>query len=90
MKKRFRANIKGVVQGVGFRWFVRREAQMRNIAGYVMNLPDGTVEVDAQGEPQKIEDFLQELKRGPSMAIVSGVEIEWLPPTVYIDFRIKF
>ncbi len=90
MIKRFKANIKGVVQGVGFRWFVEREAQMRNIAGYVMNLPDGAVEVDAQGEPKSIEEFISILRKGPQMAIVSKVEIDWLSPADYKNFRIKF
>ncbi len=88
--KRFKANIKGVVQGVAFRWFVRREAQIRNIAGYVMNLPDGTVEVDAQGDSESIEEFITMLREGPPMAIVSKVELEWLPPTDYKNFSIKF
>lgn len=88
--KRFKAIIKGVVQGVGFRWFVEREARMRNIGGYVMNLPNGTVEVDAQGEQENIEEFIATLQKGPSMAIVSKIEIEWLPPNDYKNFRIKF
>lgn len=89
-QKRFKARIFGVVQGIGFRWFVRSEAQRRNITGFVRNLPDGSVEVEAQGENKLIEEFIATLRKGPSMAIVSKLEIQWLPPAQYHSFEIKF
>ena len=48
----------GMVQGVGFRYTARRIAQGYAVAGYVRNLPDGTVELVAEGEPGEVERFL--------------------------------
>lgn len=52
----------GNVQGVGFRWTTRNIAASYDITGYVRNLPDGTVEVYAEGEPREVESFLSELR----------------------------
>ncbi|RKZ30338.1 acylphosphatase [bacterium] len=90
-EKRYRAKIYGVVQGVGFRWFVQREARKKGIKGYVKNLGDGSVEVCAQGEPKNIQNFIDILKEGPPMSIVSKVEIEQIEPTdEFKDFEIRF
>ncbi len=89
-QKRFRARIYGVVQGVGFRWFVQHEAQRRDITGFVRNMPDGTVEVEAQGERKVLDEFIEVLRQGPTMAVVSKVEVQWLPPGDYRNFQIKF
>lgn len=66
--------INGRVQGVGFRWFVLREAGRLGLEGYVRNLPDGTVEVVARGTQDTMEALEQVLARGPSAARVEGVE----------------
>ena len=49
--------ITGIVQGVGFRYFVKRKADLYGIAGWVRNLPDGRVEVFAQGDPEVLNEF---------------------------------
>ncbi|HTR20664.1 MAG TPA: acylphosphatase [Gemmatimonadales bacterium] len=66
--------VAGRVQGVGFRWFVLREAQRLRLKGYASNLLDGTVEVVASGEAVALERLEAALSRGPSGAIVSGVD----------------
>jgi acylphosphatase len=53
-----RVTYSGRVQGVGFRYTTRRIAQGHDVAGYVCNLPDGTVELVAEGEPGEVERFL--------------------------------
>ena len=53
-----RVTYSGTVQGVGFRYTARRIAQGYDVAGYVRNLPDGTVELVAEGEPGEVERFL--------------------------------
>lgn len=63
--------IKGKVQGVGFRYFVYRVAKELGITGYAKNLWDGSVEVIAEGQEDKIDLLHQYLKQGPSMARVS-------------------
>ena len=56
--------VKGRVQGVGFRWFVHREAAEIGLRGWVRNTPDGDVEVLAAGEPEQLEDLMKALAEG--------------------------
>lgn len=65
--------VTGAVQGVGFRWFVRERARRLGVAGWVRNLPDGSVEVWASGEAGQLELLKGELARGPSGARVEAV-----------------
>ena len=58
--------VRGVVQGVGFRWFVMREAHRLSMRGWVSNLADGSVEVVADGPPALIADLERSLTRGPT------------------------
>lgn len=66
--------VRGVVQGVGFRWFVLREADRFGLSGYVRNDRDGAVEVVAQGSEDALGRLEAALRRGPSMARVERVE----------------
>ncbi len=52
---------KGRVQGVGYRWYVKERAEQNNISGYVMNLPNGDVEILAQGEEEDIRNFMKSI-----------------------------
>ena len=66
--------VTGVVQGVGFRWFVRERARRLGLAGWVRNLPDGSVEVAAAGDDGQIELLKEQLRRGPRGAEVAALE----------------
>jgi len=66
--------VRGRVQGVGFRWFVEREAGMLGLAGWVRNNDDGTVEVLASGSDEQLESLRTKLKQGPRAARVDSVE----------------
>lgn len=66
--------VRGRVQGVGFRWFVLREAERLGLGGFARNLRDGTVEVVSQGPDEALERFEQTLRRGPTGARVDAVE----------------
>ena len=66
--------VRGRVQGVGFRWFVMREAARLDLAGYVRNRPDGTVEVVAQGAVAALASLESALRHGPPAARVDGVD----------------
>ena len=78
--------VSGVVQGVGFRHFVNRLAHQLDIKGEVCNLPDGRVEVIAQGEG--LEAFVAEVKRGPGR--VDSAEESWSAPKKrYLDFSVS-
>lgn len=68
----------GRVQGVGYRYFARGQAEKLGLTGYVRNLPDGkTVEVVAEGERDKLEEFIRQLEAGPRLARVERVETAW-------------
>src|SRR5947208_15090274 len=67
--------VRGRVQGVGFRWFVEREAHMLGIAGWVRNNHDGSVEVLAQGTRDQLAGLHSRLREGPRAARVDAVEV---------------
>lgn len=71
---RLHAVVRGRVQGVGFRWFVRETATALGLAGTVRNRADGTVEVEAEGNDAAIAELHRELARGPRGAAVSAVD----------------
>jgi acylphosphatase len=72
------AFVEGRVQGVGFRFFVQRQALALGIKGWVRNLHGGaTVEVMAEGPRADLEMLLADLRRGPRMASVEGVDASW-------------
>ncbi|MFH0800812.1 MAG: acylphosphatase [bacterium] len=72
--------IEGQVQGVGYRFFAMRMAERLNLKGYVRNLPDGNVEVLAEGKEERLMEFLEDLRRGPSYSDVRGVRVTWKEP----------
>ena len=65
--------IKGKVQGVGFRWFARVAARRLELKGWVKNLVDGSVEVAADGPPDRLEMFRRQLTQGPDGARVESL-----------------
>jgi len=66
--------VRGRVQGVGYRYFVLRVAESLGLAGWTRNLPDGSVEVVADGREADLESLEAQLREGPGLARVSGVE----------------
>ena len=71
--------VRGRVQGVGYRWFVRRKAEELGLAGHATNLEDGTVEVVARGGEPALIELKRVLEQGPRLAQVSSVEATDLP-----------
>ncbi len=87
----FKAKISGRVQMVMYRDFAQRKARKFGVTGYVKNLPDGTVEVVAQGEKSALETLVAKLHRGSILARVDAVSVEWHTPTGKFDgFKIVF
>lgn len=79
------------MQGVGYRYFAKRKADLYGLTGYVRNLPDGRVEVYAEGEPEVLAEFERELWKGPMLARVENVEvIDEKPTGKYFNFDITF
>jgi acylphosphatase len=80
--------IYGKVQGVGFRYFVYKNAIKYNIKGYVKNNPDGTVEAWFEGEKENIDKMIELCKKGPEMARVDKVDIFNVEDKGYKEFKI--
>jgi len=81
--------VRGRVQGVGFRWFVREEARRLNVAGWVRNRADGCVEVAAEGANDSIEALRRALEEGPPGATVAAVDdVEDAPDPLVRPFTI--
>ncbi len=78
--ERVRLIVHGRVQGVFFRANTQREAQRLGLAGWVRNLPDGSVEAVAEGERATIEELIAWCRRGPEHALVEEVEVCWEDP----------
>jgi len=68
----------GTVQGVGFRRFVKNIADEMGVKGYVKNLPDGTVEVVAEGDEKLLEEFLKRIEVGPPLAEITHMAYEFI------------
>lgn len=82
--------IGGVVQGVGYRYFTQRSAARHQVYGYVRNLPDGRVEVFAQGSEAAVNKFKDDLAAGPRFAQVDEIEeIVVDPDPKFAEFRIE-
>jgi acylphosphatase len=82
--------VRGRVQGVGFRWFVEREAHILGIAGWVRNNHDGSVEVLAQGTRDQLSGLHGRLREGPRAARVDAVEVADTAPVAGVStFRIE-
>lgn len=72
--------VSGLVQGVGYRYFVWQRAQERGLTGYVRNLPDGRVEVVAEGPGEELDALRGDLLVGPRFARVSAVDMSSIEP----------
>lgn len=82
--------IYGRVQGVGFRHFTVQNAGRLNLKGWVMNMPDGTLEALIAGTPEDVEKMLNKLHEGPAAARVDRVESDSAQPHSLPDsFRVK-
>ena len=79
--ERLDAKVTGRVHGVGFRYFVLREATALELEGWVANDPDGSVHCVAEGPRDRLDALLERLGEGPPAAIVDGVSEAWMPAT---------
>ena len=74
---RVRAVISGRVQGVAFRFETQWAAERIGVQGWVRNRPDGTVEAVFEGERTRVEEMLAWCRRGPALARVAAVDVQW-------------
>ncbi len=90
-KVRMYARVSGVVQGVGFRYFTQRMAQRLGLVGYVRNLRDGGVELEAEGEEHDVATLVSAVQKGPAGARVLDVYSDARPLCgKEADFEIRF
>jgi len=83
--------VSGMVQGVGYRYFVVRTARKLDLTGWVKNLPNGEVEIETEGQKGNIQSLIDELPVGNPSAVVRNVDVHWSKPTgKYSDFDVVF
>lgn len=88
--KRFLIKVTGIVQGVGYRFYVQREALNRELTGWVKNKEDGSVEIEVVGSTDLLDDFLKSVKQGPRFSKVEQITVQPLPSSEpYKSFKIK-
>lgn len=80
-RKRLEATVRGRVQGVGFRWFVRRNAVRLGLVGWVANDGSGSVRLVAEGDAAAIDQLIVDLHEGPPGAVVDRVATSFQTPT---------
>ena len=80
----------GRVQGVGFRWSAVREAGRRGITGLVKKCPDGSVYLEAEGERECLDEFVEWCRKGPGPEYVKSVVFDVHPPSGYKEFRVYY
>ncbi len=91
MKELRLIRIHGKVQGVGYRFFATRVARRLGLKGSIQNLRDGTVEALVEGEKEKIDEWIEDLKEGPRYAEVDHIDQETKEFTGRLgDFDVKF
>lgn len=81
--------ISGRVQGVGFRWFIKKIAETLDIKGYVMNLPNGDVEIWAECTEKSHDKLKYFILKGNGISFVENIKEEFVPPNGYTYFYIK-
>ena len=89
MKQALAITLSGRVQNVGFRFSTVQKAQEFNIRGFVKNKYDGTVYIEAEGEAENLNSFLEWCKKGPTAATVQNTETQEIPIQEFSSFTIK-
>lgn len=91
MMKRVRIEVEGIVQGVAFRAYTRMEARRLGLHGFVRNLPDGSVEIEAEGESENLKALVQWAWNGSPAAVVNDITVNWSEPSGVLNgFEVHF
>jgi acylphosphatase len=85
----YRIHVTGMVQGVGYRWSAAREAWKRGLAGYVKNMSDGSVYIEAEGNREELEGFAEWCLKGPGRGFVDAAEVTETTAAGHREFRIE-
>jgi acylphosphatase len=91
MEVRAEIVVNGLVQGVGYRYFVIREAKTLGLKGFTKNLYTGEVLTVVEGEKALVEEMIKKLRVGPSHASVKTCKVDWQEPkNEFTDFEVRF
>lgn len=84
--------VNGMVQGVGFRYFVQRHATRLGLTGFVRNVQHGSsVEVVVEGEKRNLETIIELISKGPDLAEVTGIDVQWSDSSgQFTTFEIRY
>ncbi len=89
-KHRLIIKVVGLVQGVGFRWYVQNKAMELGLKGFVKNCHDGSVFIDAEGQPEVLDRLKLLVKKGPSRSMVTNLYVEQKEEFInYNSFEIR-
>lgn len=83
-KSSVKITVSGMVQGVGYRYFISRFCTELGITGYAKNLWNGDVEIFAEGQEEFLKELINKANKGPMHASVKSCKVEWL------EFKIKY
>jgi acylphosphatase len=89
MRKHYNISVAGRVQGVFFRASTKTSADHSNIKGFVKNLPDGTVYIEAEGEEKDLEQFISWCSQGPKSAKVDRCDVKETSMKDFTEFKIE-
>ncbi len=81
--------VHGPVQGVFFRASTQSKASEHSLTGWVRNLPDGTVEIHAEGEKESLDRFIEWCRQGPPAANVQRLDLDWVASQSLSDFEVR-
>jgi acylphosphatase len=88
--KRVRILIEGRMQGINFRYHTQQQAQKLGLAGFVRNLSDGRIEIDAQGDDASVEEMLTWCQEGPQSAQLKSILFRYDEPNEHVsDFIVR-
>ena len=88
MEKSIQITVSGRVQGVGFRYYTQKVARTRGLKGFVKNLSNGDVYIEAQGLGDHLAEFIKDLKKGPILARVENVLVSEIPENNISSFEV--
>ena len=81
--------VQGRVQGVFYRASAQKKAEALGLTGWVKNCDDGSVEILAEGDKEKLKELIEWCRRGPTLASVSNIDLSWLEPEGLSAFDIR-
>ena len=90
MEKTFSIIITGLVQGVGFRYYIKEKADQLGVTGLVKNLTNGNLYMECCGKQAILKKFVEACQRGPALAQVATCRVSEIASKNFSDFKIEY